>query len=228
MGLARFVFCVAIGCAICAPAAAIAWQVDGVERADVEQKVEHAGEELAHAVETDPSHASTATDPLSVDPDLAIWTLVVFVVLLVVLKKFAWGPILAGLESRESGIANHIAQAERNHEEAKKLLSQYEQKLASAANDVRELMEEARRDADHARQTILAEAKAGAEAERDRALRDIETATDQAMESLAERSAQLAVDLAGKILQSKLSAADHTRLIQEAVAKFPTSSASSN
>jgi F-type H+-transporting ATPase subunit b len=222
MSLARFVFCMAIGCALCAPAVAIAWQDD------VEKKIEHAGEELAHAAFEDPSHASTATDPLSVDPDLAIWTLVVFVVLLVVLKKFAWGPILAGLESRESNIANHIAQAERNHEEAKKLLVQYEQKLASAANDVREMMEEARRDADHARQTILAEAKAGAEAERDRALRDIETAADQAMESLAERSAQLAVDLAGKILQSKLSAADHTKLIQEAVAKFPASSASTN
>jgi F-type H+-transporting ATPase subunit b len=228
MSLARFVFCMAIACAFCAPAVAIAWQVNVVEKGDVAEKIEHAGEELAHAVETDPSLASTATDPLSVDPDLAIWTLVVFVVLLLVLKKFAWGPILAGLESRESSIANHIAQAERNHEEAKKLLAQYEQKLASAANDVRELMEEARRDADHARQTILAEAKAGAEGERLRALRDIETAADQAMESLAERSAQLAVDLAGKILQSKLSAADHTRLIQEAVAKFPTSSASSN
>jgi F-type H+-transporting ATPase subunit b len=222
MSLARFVFCMAIGCVLCAPAVAFAWQ-DGVA-----ERIEHAGEELAHAAETDPSHASTATDPLSVDPDLAIWTLIVFVVLLVVLKKFAWGPILAGLESRESGIANHIAQAERNHEEAKKLLAQYEQKLASAANDVRDLMEEARRDADHTRQSILAEAKAGAEAERDRALRDIETATDQAMESLAERSAQLAVDLAGKILQSKLSAADHTKLIQEAVAKFPASSASTN
>ena len=48
------------------------------------------------------------------------------------------------------------------------------------------------------------------------------------MESLAERSAQLAVDLAGKILQSKLSAADHARLIQEAMAKFPASAPSAN
>ena len=89
-------------------------------------------------------------------------------------------------------------------------------------------MEEARRDAEHTKQAILAEAKAGAEAERNRALQDIETATDQALKSLAERSAELAVELAGKILQSKLSAADHARLIQEAMAKFPQSTASSN
>src|SRR4029079_16051213 len=177
------------------------------------------------AAATDPSHPSTASDPLSVDPDLAIWTLIVFVVLLLVLKKFAWGPILSGLESRERGIADHISQAERNHEEAKKLLLSYEQKLAAAAAEVREMMEEARRNAEHAKQDILAEAKAGAEGERARAVRDIEAATDQAMETLANRSAELAVELAGKILQSKLTPADHARLIQEAMATSPASSA---
>jgi len=195
---------------------------------DVQAELEHAGAELAHAAETDPSHFTGSSDPLSVDPDLAIWTVVVFIVLLVVLKKFAWGPILHGLETREKSIADHIAQAERNHQEARALLAQYEQKLAAAANEVRELMEEARRDAEHARQAILAEAKAGADAEKARALRDIEAAADAALESLAERSAQLAVDLAGKILQAKLSAADHARLIQEAMARFPASTASSN
>jgi F-type H+-transporting ATPase subunit b len=167
-------------------------------------------------------------DPLVFDPDLAIWTLVVFFVLLVVLKRFAWGPILQSLEGREQGIANHIAEAERIHQEAKALLAQYEQKLATAASEVREMMEEARRDAEHARQTILAEAKAGAEAEQARALHDIESATDAALESLSERSAQLAVELAGKILKFKLTSDDHARLVQEALAKFPAAASSAN
>jgi F-type H+-transporting ATPase subunit b len=195
---------------------------------NVKAEIEHAEDVAAKAAHTDPDHEGAATDPLSADPDLAIWTVIVFVVLLIVLKKFAWGPILESLDTREKNIANHIAQAERSHEEAKKLLAQYEQKLAAAAGDVREMLDEARRDAEQSRQGILAEAKAGAEAERARALRDIETATDQAMESLARRSAQLAVDLAGKILQSKLSAADHARLIEEAMAKFPASAPSAN
>ncbi len=159
--------------------------------------------------------------PLVIDPDLAIFTFVVFVILLVVLKKFAWGPIIQSLEAREHNIAEHIAQAERNHQEAKTVLAQYEQRLAAAALEVRELLEEARRDAEKTKQSILAEAKSSAEAERARALRDIEAAADQAMESLARHSAQLAVDLAGKILQTKLSKDDHARLIQEAMAKFP-------
>ena len=71
-------------------------------------------------------------------------------------------------------------------------------------------------------------AKAGADAERVRALRDIESAADAAVKSLAERSTELAVELAGKIVQSKLTKDDHARLIEEAMAKFPTATPSTN
>lgn len=221
MSLARILLGLALGCGMVSHAVPVCAQRIGAA-------VEKAETEISKAVESDPEHSKGSSDPLSVDPDLAIWTLVVFVVLLIVLKKFAWGPILQALEGREHGIANHIAEAQRHHQEAKALLAQYEQKLASAANEVRELMEEARRDAEHAKQAILAEAKAGAEAERARAMHDIEGATDAALESLAERSAQLAVELAGKILAFKLTSDDHARLIQEAMAKFPAATSSSN
>ena len=170
-------------------------------------------------------HPPTANDPLSIDPDLAIWTLIVFVVLLVVLRKFAWGPIIGGLGKRESTIADHIAEAERNHDEAKRLLAQYEQKLAEAAG------RGARADGAGPPRSRAGPAgdpgrgQAGADAERTRALHDIEAAADQAMESLAERSAQLAVELAGKILKTQAHQRRiTTRLIQEAMAKFPKAS----
>lgn len=222
MSLARVLFCLLIACD------ANAFHAPPISAEDVKSEFSKADAEIAHATQTDASHPNAGTDPLSVDPDLAVWTFVVFLVLLVVLKKFAWGPILQALEGREHGIAEHIAQAERNHAEAKAALAQYEQKLVNATNEVRSILEDARRDAEHAKQAILTEAKAGAEAERVRAIHDIATATDQAMESLAERSAQLAVELAGKILQSKLNQDDHARLIQEAMAKFPASAPSAN
>ncbi len=188
----------------------------------------------AHAAQGEHAHIGQADagaqleKPEEIKSDLAFFTFVVFLLLLAILWKFAWGPIVAALERREAVVANHIAQAERNHQEAKALLAQYEQKLAAAASEVRELMEEARRDAEYAKQAILAEAKAGAEAERVRALRDIEAATDAAVKALAERSADLAVELAGKILKFKLTSDDHARLIQEALAKLPTTAASVN
>jgi len=217
MNSARFILCLAIVCGT-------GWLAPLPARAgEAQAPLEHAEEELEKAAHTDPS-----PDPLAVDPDLAIWTVVVFVVLLVVLKRFAWGPIIEALERREQNIAEHIAQAERSHEQAKLLLAEYEKKLATAANEVRQLLEEARRDAEHTKHEILVEARKGAEAEKARALRDIEAAADAATESLARRSAQLAVDLAGRILQAQLSRDDHARLIQEAMAKFPDTTPSSN
>ena len=169
-----------------------------------------------------------APDPLSFDPDLAVVTLIVFVVLLAVLWKFAWGPIAEALDKREHSIAHQIAEAQRMHDEAKQLLAEHERKLAGAADEMRAIIDEARRDAEHVRQEIVAEAKSSAEAERARALRDIDAAADAAIKSLAEHSANMAVDLAGKILSAKLSKDDHARLIQEAQARFAQRTPSAN
>ena len=174
------------------------------------------------------TYAAATPDPLIFDIDLAVWTLVVFVLLLAILWKFAWGPIAGALDQREQGIHDHIAAAERANEEAKRNLADYEKKLAEASNEVREMIEEARRDADHTKQDILAQAKSESAAERDRALREIETAKGAAIKQLAETSANLAVDLAGKIIKKKLNPEDHSELIRNAVDGFPAGNPSEN
>lgn len=186
----------------------------------------HDAPAAGHAAEG--AAAAGSPNPLAVDPDLAIWTLIIFLVLMAVLWKFAWGPISKSLDAREEAVARFMEDAKRHHEDAKAHVAEYERKLASAADEVRALVEEARRDAEHTKQEILAEARAGADAERLRALRDIEAATDGAIKQLAERSADLAVDLAGKIVSAKLSPGDHATLIREAITKFPKTSPSRN
>lgn len=230
--LAKLTACV-LGVTLVAFATASRAMAEEHAPASAESKTAHAADAHgdAHGGEHAHDHigAGNASPDLSkpeeFKQDLAFFTFVVFLVLLAILWKFAWGPIIEALERREKMVADHIAQAELNHAEAKRLLAEYERKLDAAAGEVRELMEEARRDAEKTKQSILAEAKAGAEAERVRALRDIDSATDAALESLSKRSADLAVDLAGKILQTQLSPADHARLISEAMAKFPANSA---
>jgi F-type H+-transporting ATPase subunit b len=166
--------------------------------------------------------------PQEFKTDLAIWTFVVFLVLLAVLTKFAWGPIVRGLQKREQGIADNIAAAQRSYDEARQVLAEYEQKLANAANEVRLMLEEARRDAEKAGQEIIAEAKRSARAEQDRGVREVRTAMDQALKELSERSTNLAVELAGKIVQAQLKPADHARLVQETMAKFAVNGPSQN
>jgi F-type H+-transporting ATPase subunit b len=161
-------------------------------------------------------------NPLRINPDLAVFTAIIFLVLLVVLWKFAWGPIMEGLRKREDAIAEEIASAQRRNEEAKDLLEQYETRLGAAADEVRALLDQGRKDAETQRQQIIADAQEAARAEKERAVREIEVAKNEALGELAEKSVDTAVHLAGRIVGEQLQAADHARLIQEALENFPS------
>jgi len=182
---------------------------------------EHSAEAEHPAVDEHAVAGHGDPNPLAVKPDLLIWTWIVFAILLAVLWKFAWGPISAALDLREQKIADNIAAAEQCNVEAKNLLADYEAKLAAAREEVRGILDEARRDAEHAGQEMIAKARADAQAETQRGKHEIETATAQALNELARSSANMAVDLAGRIVSAKLNATDHARLIEEALASFP-------
>jgi len=173
-----------------------------------------AGGEGEHQVSLDPLSAEW------IQSDLAIWTAVVFVALLIVLTKFAWKPIIAGLDKRERNIADHIAQAEAANQKAKDLLAEYDRKLAAAQDQVRSIIDQGRRDAEQVGRDLVEKAKEEAAGEHQRALQQIDAATSAAIKELAAQSATLAVDLAGKIVRTKLNPADHARLIDQAVAGF--------
>ncbi len=174
-------------------------------------------------------HASEGAglNPITWQTETAIWTAVVFVLLLLVLSKFAWKPIVQGLQKRERAIADQIAQAESSNQKAKEVLAEYQQKLSHSEQEVRRMIEQARRDAEEAGRALLDKAREDAQAEHRKAVRDIEAATAQALKELSERSAGLAVELAGKILAAELKPGDHAKLIQESVAGFAKAAAPS-
>jgi F-type H+-transporting ATPase subunit b len=173
----------------------------------------------------DLSHANAGPgleDVSEIRSSLALWTLVVFALLLAVLWKFAWGPISEALDRRQQLIEGAIASAQRQHEQAMQLLAQHEAKLAGAADEVRRIVDEARRDADQQRQKIIAEAQHVALAEKERAVQEIHTAKNSALEQLAQKSVDMAVDLAGKIVRRQLNPQDDAALIGEALKQFPS------
>ncbi len=90
------------------------------------------------------------------------------------------------------------------------------------------MLDEARHDAESTKQEIVAEAKSAAQAEHQRAMRDIRTATDAAVEELSQRSADLAVELAGKIISAKLTPEERSRLVQDSLTKFAAAAPSRN
>ncbi|MFM9058766.1 MAG: F0F1 ATP synthase subunit B [Planctomycetaceae bacterium] len=157
-------------------------------------------------------------NPAEFKTDLAIWTLAIFLVLFALLAKFAWKPIMQGLEKREQGIADTIAKTNAAHEEARKQLASYERRLAEAADEVRGMLEEARRDSEATRQTIIAEARKAADDEQARAKREISLAKDDALSQIAQKAGELAVDVAGKFLREKLGSDDQARLVRDSIA----------
>ncbi|RIK80670.1 MAG: ATP synthase F0 subunit B [Planctomycetota bacterium] len=155
--------------------------------------------------------------------DLALYTFVVFLLLLAVLSAGAWPKISKALVEREKRIEADLAAAEAKHEDAKRLLAQHEAKLAGAAAEVKAILEEARRDAEHTGQQIVAEAREAAQKERERAVREIEFAADHAMKNLAETSANLAVELAGKVIRESINPAKQQELVRTALARLNAS-----
>ena len=146
-----------------------------------------------------------------------IWTVFIFVLVLVVLGKFAWGPILNTLQQRESFIHEALAKAKRDRDEAEARLKEYEDRLATARAEATAIVEEGRRDADAVRHKIEAAAKHEADKMIDRARREIQIATVTATRELYDLSAKLATDMASRVIGRELSAQDHERLIAEAI-----------
>jgi F-type H+-transporting ATPase subunit b len=139
-------------------------------------------------------------------PDLGlfIWTLVAFLVVLFILKKFAWGPIVKTLHERESGIADSIAAAEKVKEEMKLMQSQNENLLIQAREERTAMLKEAKETKDK----IIGEAKEQAKVEASKIMEDtrmqIERQKNAAMTEVKNEIGKLAVEVAEKILRKQL------------------------
>jgi len=145
------------------------------------------------------------------------WTLITFVAVLVVLGKFAWGPILGALQKREDFIRDSLAKAKSDRDEAQKVLKEYSDRINSARTEATAIVEEGRRDADVLKRQIEEHAKQEAQATLERAKREIGIARDTAVKELYTLSARLATDMAGRIIRRELNAQEHERIISESI-----------
>lgn len=176
---------------------------------------EHGGKE--HGAD---DHGHAAKGPMTADKadvDLAVWTIVTFVVFLVVLTKAAWKPLTEGLDKRERSMRDSLAAAEEAQAKAESLLAKHQAQLAETANQVRAMLDEARRDADQTKQMIITEAQQSAEANTQRALADIEQARTAALTELFELVSKTVSSATEKVIGRSLSAEDHDRLVRESL-----------
>lgn len=161
-----------------------------------------------------------AVSPFAGDVGNAIWTIIIFVLVVVVLGKFAWGPILSALQKREDFIRESLDHAKKDREQAEARLKEYSDKIEAARAEASAIVEEGRRDAEVLKAKIDENAKNEADATLERAKREIELAKDTAIKELYDRTANLATDVASRIIRKEMNAADHERLVAESIAEL--------
>lgn len=177
-----------------------------------------------------PTETGSHEEPQPLEPQapLAIWTIVVFVGLMLVLWKFAWKPLAKALHEREERMEHTLQEVERAREESERLLCEHRKQMADAADQVRALIEQAHRDAETTASEIISKAHGEAESALHRAQREIVNAKDEALVELWNKAAELAVSVAGKVLTRELSAEEHHRLIARAIEELPAAPAGTN
>lgn len=171
--------------------------------------------------------AQPTTEPFTFDAfkrDLALWNLIIFTIVCIILAKFAFVPIAKALDQREQSVADNISSAERANSDAKALLEAYQKRLADADEEVRLIIENGKKDAERISNSIQEKAREAAQGEHERAVKDIESATTNAMRELAAKSATLATELAGKIIRADLNTEKHSSMIEAALQQFNTKS----
>jgi F-type H+-transporting ATPase subunit b len=158
---------------------------------------------------------------LSIEPGLLIWTIITFILLLIVLRKVAWKPILAALEQRESTIRNALDEAQRAHQEAEQLLAQHQQMLAEANRESARIIEQSREEAARQRTSITDQAHSEAQRLVDDARREIVRERQLAVQELKTTAVDLALTAAGQLLNTAVTDSDHRRLVTEFLDRFP-------
>jgi F-type H+-transporting ATPase subunit b len=164
--------------------------------------------------------AAPKTNPLKPSAELGIWTLIVFVLLLLVLSKVAWKPMLEGLQKRESNIHIAFEEAAKARSEVKELRDHLAAERAKIAEEVRQALDEARRDGQRLVEEMQSKSRQEIQAERERLYRELAMARDQAVKDLWDRTAEIAAAISTTAIRKHISQDDHRRLIDEALAEL--------
>jgi F-type H+-transporting ATPase subunit b len=160
--------------------------------------------------------------PLDVEPGLMIWTVVVFVALLLILKKFAWPALLGAVEAREQALEEQLAEAERNRAEAARLLAEHQKLIAEGRASAQGLLADARAAAEKERALAMEKTRQEQEELLERARRDIVAERDRAVADLRREAVDVSLAAASKLLGERLNSENDRRIVQEYLSSLET------
>jgi F-type H+-transporting ATPase subunit b len=159
---------------------------------------------------------------LQPDPGLFIWSIATFLVLLFLLAKFAWKPLLQALDSRQASIRKSLEDAEQAKRELERLQKESAQIIQEARVTAESIIEKSRSDAERVREDLKLKAREEAGSILRNAERQIEAQTRQALREIRHEVADMAILVASKVLERNVSKEDNQRLIDEALSQMQT------
>jgi F-type H+-transporting ATPase subunit b len=159
---------------------------------------------------------------VQVDPGLFIWTIITFLVLLALLAKFAWRPLLEALETRQNAIRKSLDDAQLAKQELERLNVESAQIIQRARVDAETIVSQSRSDGERLREEIKQKARTEADHIVKNAQRQIQLETSRALEQIRREAVDLSVMIASKIIQRNLSKEDNEKLIDEALKQVET------
>ena len=157
---------------------------------------------------------------IEVNPGLIIWVAFTFIVLVFVLKKVAWKPILTALDQRESAIKESLEKAERAKEEAQKVLDENQANLAKAEEESKKIIEQSRAYAEKLKNQMLQESKQQAQKIVADASEEIERKKEAAFNELKNQIAEIAVQAAEKILKENVNKEVNKKIVNDYISEI--------
>jgi F-type H+-transporting ATPase subunit b len=152
---------------------------------------------------------------VQLDPGLYIWTIVVFLILLGLLTKFAWRPLLAALDQRQASIRQSLDDAAKARQELERLQGESQRILGEARRESEIIVARTRDDANRLRDELRQKAQQEAANIVKNAQKQIELETTRALQQIRHEAVELSIAIASKLLQRNVSKEDNERLIEE-------------
>jgi F-type H+-transporting ATPase subunit b len=160
------------------------------------------------------------TGLLDISPGLIFWTVVTFVVLLLLLRKYVWGPVLDAVDRRESSLKEIASNAEKARAEAQKLLEQYQGQLANARDEVNKLLEDGRTKAARTTEEMIRKARLDSEQVLERAKNEIDLERQKAVDEIRTQVVKISLAAAERLIEKKLEERDHRAFIEQAISEI--------
>ena len=157
------------------------------------------------------------------DPGLFIWTILTFLVLLGLLTKFAWGPLLSALDERQQAIRQSLDDAEQATQEMARLKDESARIIAEARAEAQSIVTKSRAEAEKVREDLKQRAKAEADALLRNAERQIQLETDRAVQHIRREVVDMSLSVASKLIKRNLTHEDNDALIQESLGQIESS-----